>query len=578
MAQILLKNTGEPGKVPTHLAQGEVAINTTDGKLFYSDGAADNIKEFGVSSSFASTALTSSYALTASYALNGGGGGSVDTSSLVTTSSFNSFTSSYNTGSFTGSFIGTHTGSLFGTSSWAISASWAPVQVSASYALTSSYSNNSTSASYALTASYLSGYVSPFPYTGSAIISGSLTVVGTIDGLGNTLPKYEIFSWRSRGGVLDLTHPSDFNPQNAGQSSLANTYIQYLYIDILDFTNGTTYQNLRFNVFTDLTDYIATLSTTDYNVIFYSYRNHSDNLRVGGTNNFIAAIHTKDPRSKRHITSKKRIVADTARPAFVALQTFLSGPFLANVTGSIPNFTTNYINQDQLDRIQGDYDSNNNSTFRISPINKFKKRDFSRYYIGNWNNTTNTLGQKVTTSNPYQAKILGTMLCKYNYLGSPTVQFVNFITNYGYESIIKQKEVADGDNSYFHIYVIQTADNGRVLAVEGITIDNINIPSAYNKVTATGNPIGTLLTLYRQGNRLYVRTPNIGQDTYGVPQTSCKVPVMNNSLTTVNVIDVISLYTDGTCDVFPNALQLEKTKYTTSRLILYKLNADYQRV
>jgi hypothetical protein len=48
-----------------------------------------------------------------------GPSGSVETDSFVTTSSFNSFTSSYNTGSFTGSFIG----SLSGTASWAISAS-----------------------------------------------------------------------------------------------------------------------------------------------------------------------------------------------------------------------------------------------------------------------------------------------------------------------------------------------------------------------------------------------------------------------------------------------------------------------
>jgi len=62
---------------------------------------------------------TSSYALTASFALNGGGG-TIDTGSLLTTSSFNQFTSSYNTGSFTGSFIGNFTGSLFGTSSYAL--------------------------------------------------------------------------------------------------------------------------------------------------------------------------------------------------------------------------------------------------------------------------------------------------------------------------------------------------------------------------------------------------------------------------------------------------------------------------
>ena len=59
---------------------------------------------------------SSSYALTASFALNGGET-TVDTGSFVTTSSFNSFTSSintftssYNTGSFTGSFSGSFVG------------------------------------------------------------------------------------------------------------------------------------------------------------------------------------------------------------------------------------------------------------------------------------------------------------------------------------------------------------------------------------------------------------------------------------------------------------------------------------
>ena len=68
---------------------------------------------------------TASFTTTASYALfaANGGGSNVDTGSLVTTSSFNAFTSSYNTGSFTGSF----TGSLFGTSSWANNATTASI-------------------------------------------------------------------------------------------------------------------------------------------------------------------------------------------------------------------------------------------------------------------------------------------------------------------------------------------------------------------------------------------------------------------------------------------------------------------
>lgn len=55
--------------------------------------------------SWAQNAVSASYSATASYALNAGGT-TIDTGSFATTSSFNAFTSSYNTGSFTGSFTG----------------------------------------------------------------------------------------------------------------------------------------------------------------------------------------------------------------------------------------------------------------------------------------------------------------------------------------------------------------------------------------------------------------------------------------------------------------------------------------
>lgn len=63
-------------------------------------------------SSTSQFAGTASYALTASFALNGGG--NINTGSFVTTSSFNSFTSSYNSGSFTGSFSGSFSGTFSG--------------------------------------------------------------------------------------------------------------------------------------------------------------------------------------------------------------------------------------------------------------------------------------------------------------------------------------------------------------------------------------------------------------------------------------------------------------------------------
>jgi hypothetical protein len=72
---------------------------------------------------------------------SGSAGPTVNTGSFVTTSSFNAFTSSYNTGSFTGSF----TGSLFGTASFAISSSRA---VSSSFATSASFATQALSASY----------------------------------------------------------------------------------------------------------------------------------------------------------------------------------------------------------------------------------------------------------------------------------------------------------------------------------------------------------------------------------------------------------------------------------------------
>ncbi len=46
-------------------------------------------------------------------------------------------------------------------------------------ATSASYADQANSAINALTASYLSGYVSPFPFTGSAIVSGSLIITGS---------------------------------------------------------------------------------------------------------------------------------------------------------------------------------------------------------------------------------------------------------------------------------------------------------------------------------------------------------------------------------------------------------------
>ncbi len=103
-----------------------------------------------------------------------------------------SFSSSYNTGSFTGSFtgVGNLTGSLFGTASWAVSASSAVSALSSSYAISSSYSLTATtashalttvSASYAATASSADNFLVRQSITASnALINGTLTATTII--------------------------------------------------------------------------------------------------------------------------------------------------------------------------------------------------------------------------------------------------------------------------------------------------------------------------------------------------------------------------------------------------------------
>jgi hypothetical protein len=261
MATIIIRNSTGSGAVPSSLVQGELAINTVDGKLFYGSGSGNVVKEF--------TANSSSFATSASYATQAGNAATIDIysfsspvesyllmSNVVATTGvavggdtdlrYNSSTNKLTVGSVSATSF---TGSLIGTASWAtnaITASIAGTAVSADTAKailtvvnatnadfypTFVDSNNSPTAasenvytsnritfnpstqlltvprifSTAITASTFTGSLTgsllgtasyavqalsaswapsvasnPFPYTGSAIISGSLVVTGSL--------------------------------------------------------------------------------------------------------------------------------------------------------------------------------------------------------------------------------------------------------------------------------------------------------------------------------------------------------------------------------------------------------------
>jgi hypothetical protein len=143
---------------------------------------------YALTASFVLDAVSSSFAATASSADNLTVRGTLTAQTInvqTITSSIDYVTGSSINGSL---LANTHqfTGSVSVTGSLAVNGSSAILtnQTSSMSVATASYWSgsiqNSTSASYALTASYLEGYISPFPFTGSANITGSLNVVGTV--------------------------------------------------------------------------------------------------------------------------------------------------------------------------------------------------------------------------------------------------------------------------------------------------------------------------------------------------------------------------------------------------------------
>jgi len=213
------------------------------------------------------------------------------TSSFVTTSSFNTFTSSYNTGSFTGSF----TGSLQGTASYATTASYVVIALTASYitssaivgtvlsasyaktasyvvtALTASYVTSSnivgtvTSASYALSSSYaLNSTSASFASTASNILGGKATYIPFFK-TDTTLATSSIYQSGSTSIIINAavntianpealyveqTHPTSFNVIS-GKGNLNN----YLQLNIHNTNAGTSVSS----------DVVATANNGDEN-------------------------------------------------------------------------------------------------------------------------------------------------------------------------------------------------------------------------------------------------------------------------------------------------------------------------
>jgi len=236
MSTIITRNSANSGSIPASLVQGELAINVTDGRLFYGSGSGNDVKEFTVSGS-GGTIDTGSFATTGSNIFIGNQTitGSIHQSGTFYPDQIDWFSSSigYNTGSYilTTTFNGLTTYAGYGD----IANTLAPFIPTVSSSISASYAET---ASYAATASnILGGKATHVPYfitdtslaTSSIYQSGSSTVIINQDNATTANPEalYVFQPSTSSINVIsgkgNLNNYLQLNIQNTNQGTQASS-------------------------------------------------------------------------------------------------------------------------------------------------------------------------------------------------------------------------------------------------------------------------------------------------------------------------------------------------------------------
>jgi hypothetical protein len=267
--------------------------------------------ETAQTASYVLNAISSSYALTASYAVSSSHEIIKEvSSSYADTASFAQSGDGIFSGSFSGSFEG-----IANTSSYALTASYVETAQTASYvlqAISASYATQALSASWAP-----GGAGTPtFPYTGSAIISGSLEITGSlfvqdingktnIDSLNRQLygtappfppsaPSVLSIDWGNRYLQDTSGTPSTDWANRITYDNLGNTSFDWGIRSLLDSSNTVAANwdafalNYKIETYTYLKKFIDTSTQdlfSDVGVVGFNYEGEVIGAAVDGTVN-----------------------------------------------------------------------------------------------------------------------------------------------------------------------------------------------------------------------------------------------------------------------------------------------------
>ena len=412
-------------------------------------------------------------------------------------------------------------------------------------------------------------------------LSGSFT--------GDVKSRYELFVYNfsddnyigTDGNISAIKSTSNFQP-NLGDidESWINNIIGRVYIDIFDYRTSSSYLNQTFGTLGELNNFLTDHSIiSGGRLIFYAYKNNTETLKVGGINYFYSQISYNGKTGKIQSKGKKQFYVDFNKPFYQSLRSYFhGGDFVGQCNAVLPNFADNYLSQNQADNIARD------NLFKFIKINKYNKRHMSKFYVGEVEGVDINGNRDYTVSR--NNKVIAFAVCSIDLGGN--IQLVTLNTSYRYDlSHFKWNWLfSTNEFSYFYIYIIETENGNRAVAIDPISIDRLVIPlsSTSPAINGDGGLDQSYTFLMKKGNKIlqYIPDPYITDNAlYNdiVPlnnQNYWNIPNNGRSFQEghQNQVTIVRAYSNRTCDVFEECARIEHTKFNNSILSYFKLNPN----
>jgi hypothetical protein len=374
---------------------------------------------------------------------------------------------------------------------------------------------------------------------------------------------------------------------NYNMDYLFNTISNY-YVDIIYFINQEetiTQKNILNGVYESrdtLRQSVENLSAfvtkeTPMIITFYLLKNNTEKLNVSGANLLLTNFTRPDGVSGK-ISSKSTFVLGNNGTAVSANLINLFTNIESEVPGQrgLNQFGVQFLGEEVFSNILPSegftYFNQNPGSVKIMNFDRYNKRKLSAFNVCFKNKIAFNINDGSPTSVTYnKSKLLCTFLCQYDFDSNQiTILLVTTPDKTKGGSIVGQK-ITDGNIGYFHVYIFEsnietTSSLCRSVAIEFLSVDAISIPASFGKQTTAVNTFSDITEVKLVSKNKIISLKSAYNRGYDVSNNSryvilsLLVPFKKYNYNDNN-LDVVRIYDDKTCDVYPNALSVQYAKY-----------------